>query len=147
MMNMSRPNVNSRRVLAAAATFLAVIIIWCFQYGLVVPGYYGTAWVLRVCAWLFRAALAAGAIGVIFLLLPPVGWVVVGFLYLIHADRRALDRQMRTLNGEYQTRQLRRARVRSLLLRPWLRSSWDGHNSQPDDSFRQAITRHAAKVE
>jgi hypothetical protein len=100
--------VTARAAAVTGARGLAAALVWLFQYGVVVPvvavywlGVVGLAWCWRLCV----GAFTLGVTGIMLLVLPVVGWVI-----LIHRLR---------FRPRPRPRRRRRRRFPPTIWRPW----------------------------
>lgn len=80
------PNVAVRRF----ATILGLAaVVWPVQYLLVSP----TVWLWRVCVTGLRAGLKMGVLGILLILLPVIGWVILGAISMHRSSQRRADQR------------------------------------------------------
>lgn len=64
-------------------------VVWPVQYLLVSP----TVWLWRVCVTGLRAGLKMGVLGILLILLPVIGWVILGAISMHRSSQRRADQR------------------------------------------------------
>lgn len=111
-----------------AAVTTVALVVWSIQYTVAVPTW--ACW--RALVWLLRGAGKVGLVGVLLLLLPVIGWIILAVLLVMRHGQRDAERRHRetmaamgrAVDPPDAEATVRRARILEPWFLPVVRDAW-----------------------